>query len=248
MNIRTIALAAVAGAAVAAPAAFAEHSDALLLIHNGQLVTGTIDFDTTDVTSTNARVFEGEFDAFGTTDEPGFNGVSPGNVPAGFDPLPGNTPVEWDGAVIQIDAATANLWHWDGVGGVAFAPVTDGTILNVSKAPSMDFTADFDGSANPVDGFEIETTDANGFLHKHIDLSIIDANTAATGFYLWSFELSVGGLTTEPIFFVHGLGIEDEEAHEAAIDWVQFNLVPGPGAVAAFGVVGLGALRRRRSA
>jgi xanthosine utilization system XapX-like protein len=36
-----------------------------------------------------------------------------------------------------------------------------------------------------------------------------------------------------------------EEEHEAAVEWVEVNLAPAPGAIALLGVAGL--LRRRRA-
>ncbi len=232
-----------------AGAAQAQHADALLVITPGdQLVTGLYDFGSNTLVSTDTHVLEGEFDAFGTIDEPGFNALSSGNaqLPAGYSTLPGSTAVDFVGKAFSIGAQTSNLWFWDATGPVVFTPVTDGTILNVSKAPAVSFSANLDGSASDVPGFTIDTTAADGFLHKHIDFSIIDATTAAEGFYLWSFEISAGSYTSDPVYFVHGLGDHDEELHEEAIEYVETNIVPEPASLAMLASGAVCLLRRKR--
>ncbi len=228
MHTKTILRAFAGFAAIggAACSASAQHVDMLLLVDgNGDLVTGEYDFDTFMIANTDTRVFEAEFDIFGASDEPGFNALSAPQVPMGFSALPANSDVVFIGKAIEIDSITSNLWHWDATGSVSFSPIAAGTILSVSKAPSVIFESILDGSASDVAGFSINPTDSQGFLHKHVDFTVIDVNTAPTGFYLWSFQLEVGGLTSEPVFFVHGLGEHPEELHEQAVDWVQANLV-----------------------
>ena len=112
----------------------------------------------------------------------------------------------------------------------------------------------FDGSAADVAGFEIDTTDAGGFLHRHVAFQVNDGDgqptvqTADAGFYVWSLEMAVGALKADPIFFVHALGVEDEAAHEAAVAFVEANVVPEPTAALALAGVGGVLLRRRRRA
>lgn len=234
------------------PSAFAEdepHADVLLMRNSaGQLVTGAVDFGDNTVISSNLRVYEGEFDAFGTTSDPGFNALSSSNpnMPAGFQAIQGDTVVSFDANAFGINGVTANLFYWDAVGAnVSFGASTDA--LTISKAPSDMFTATLDGSGVGVLGFDIETTDADGFLHKHIDFSVDPA--AATGIYLWSLTVHAGDLSTQPLYFVHALGDIDEAQHEAAAEFVETVLVPAPGTVvlAALGFVGV-TTRRRRTA
>jgi hypothetical protein len=232
-------------ASIASTSAVAQHADLLLIMDlDGNLLTGQYDFDDGDVLNTNTRVFEGEFDDFGVTDEPGINAVSSGNVPIGFAALDGNNDVTFSANAFGIGAGVSNLWYWDGTGAVDFG-VSSNT-LTVSKAPSNIFSATIDGSANDVAGFAIDTTSADGFLHKHIDFALSDTGASAAGFYLWAMDFTVGNSTSESVYFVHGFGLEDEIAHEAAIDWVSSNLVPAPsGVLALIGLPMLAARRRR---
>ena len=226
------------------------HVDALLIINpDNQLVTGGYDFEDNQLDNTLTRVYESEFDAFGTIDEPGFNALSSdnGQIPDGFSALPGNTDVTFTANAFALGGQTANLWHWNAEGAVAFNPVAAGTTLTISKAPAAVFSSVLDGSANDVQGFTIETTNATGFLHKHIDFTV-NQPVAEEGFYLWSLTLEVGAYATEPVYFVHGLGDHDEALHEAAIDFVQANLVPEPTSAALLaGLGGLAMIRRRRA-
>ena len=110
------------------------HVDLLLLVKDGKVVTGGFDFVGQVVTGTDQRVYEGEFEGgpfnvsgntwVYTVDEPGFNSLSSENVPAGFSALPGDTDVSFTAKTFEIDGVGANLWYWDGVGTVGFAPVS----------------------------------------------------------------------------------------------------------------------------
>ncbi len=247
--------------AAATTTAKAEHSDLLLLIQGGELVTGTYDFDAGMVTSTDERVYEGEFE-FGpfdlgggvyqyTVDEPGFNALSSANVPAGFSALPGNSAVTFDIVSFDIDGTSANLWYWDGVGAVDFAPAS-GVTWTVSKNPLATFNATANGSNTTVPGFVINTTSADGFLHQHLDFTLEGTGASAedaipSGFYALGMELSVNP-TSEPVFFVHGVGIENEPQHEAAVDFFAESVVPEPASLALLLVGGLCAMRRNRGA
>jgi hypothetical protein len=65
------------------------------------------------------------------------------------------------------------------------------------------------------------------------------------GIYLASFTVSGAGLATSEIFWVvFNLG-SDEADHDAAIEWVESNLIPAPGALALLGLAGLARRRRR---
>lgn len=234
------------------------HVDALLAVDpGGKLVTGGYSFDEGEVENVNTRVYEAEFEQvpstnIWTTDEPGFNAVSSsvGGLPAGYSTLPGSTAVSFTGKAFDIGGTTANLWHWDGIGAVNFAPVSSPTELEISKAPSAVFSSILNGSASDVAGFTIETTNSEGFLHKHVDFTIsnTDASSPADGFYLWSLTISAGALESDPIYFVHGLGAHTEVQHEAAAEFIENTIVPEPSSALLLAGAGLLAARRRRRA
>ena len=234
----------------------AQHTDAFFAVGpTGKLVAGQYDFDSNSVLNVNTRVYEGEFEGpfsnVWTVDEPGFNALPNTSLglPSGYMTLPSSTAVTFNANAFTIGASTSNLWHWDGSGSVSFAAVTGPTVLEISKSPTAVFSSVLDGSASDVSGFEIETTATDGFLHKHIDFSVsnTDATAPDAGFYLWAMTFHVGpSLETDLTYFVHGLGIADEAAHEIAISFVESALVPEPtSAVLLAGFGGL-ALRRRR--
>ena len=248
---------AIAAAATAPAQADEEeaHVDAFLYVDSdGRLTTGGYDFEGTAISTLNTRVYEAEFDEFGTTDEPGFNAVPQSGLPAGSTALPANTPVTFNAVGIDLGTSQSNLLHWNGTGVVDFAPVTGDTNLVIRKPQGLSFASiTLDGSDADVAGFEIDTTNGSGFLHRHIDFIINDGDflpdLVDDGFYLFALELSVGaGLVSEPTYFVHGFGNHTEEAHEAAVAFVESTLVPEPASAAVFGLAGLALLRRRRQA
>ncbi len=241
----TITIAALSITSIAATTASAQHADLLIIKDDaGNLLTGQYDFASNQVVNTNIRVYEGEFDAFGTSDEPGFNALSSSNIPSGFQALDPNTPVSFDANTFQIGNMSANLYHWDGQGAVDFTASSNS--LTISKAPSLLFSALLDGSDTNVPGFDIDTAASDGFLHKHIDLGLADISSSAIGFYLWSISIEAGGASTDPIFFVHGFGIHNEPAHEAAVDWVNSTIVPTPSSLTALLGLTIMSTRRRR--
>jgi hypothetical protein len=94
-----------------------------------------------------------------------------------------------------------------------------------------------------VGGIEL-AADAEGGIHDHPTFTLLDPSAGI--FLLEMSVVSIGDVYagTQPFWIVFNNG-ESEEAHEAAIDWVNDNLVPTPG-VAVVAGVGLLAMGRRR--
>jgi uncharacterized protein (TIGR03382 family) len=79
-------------------------------------------------------------------------------------------------------------------------------------------------------------------LDLHPEFTLVDP---LDGVYLASFTASSAGYATSESFYVlFNLG-ESEIDHDEAIEWVEANIVPAPGALALLGA-GLLVLRRRR--
>jgi hypothetical protein len=207
--------------------------------------------------------------------EPGFRAGSQaflngGNMtPSGtYTALSGSTALNFDFLPISVGAATRNLLFWDGSGPVAFSPVGADVVLELAKysGPTQEWSASISGStAGIAAGNSIQDTTATGAVHTHLFTEISQAGAAPQqGFYLYALELSMSGYTSsDPLYFVYGaynptaftspfanLG-EFEAAHEAALEWVEINVVPVPEpsslALTGLGIAGLVAARWRWS-
>lgn len=227
------------------------HDDILIARDaNNQLVVGSFEFDT-NTGAIGQRVFEGEFDDAFVTADPGFNSVAQAAVPSGFLALPGSTAVNFTMNAFTIAGQTSNLFFWDGVDhdNVAFAPVSAGYSLEMTRTG---FSAVANGSASNVAGFNIQTTNANGSMHRHLEF-ILSApaadSTPADGFYMIGLTFDVVGTTpSDPIWIIFGAGDHDEDAHHEAVEWVEANLVPEPASLSLLGLGAMLLVRRRRNA
>jgi hypothetical protein len=284
-------LALVAGAAVGAMAGARSaevHYDVFVTSNGTQLVIGG--FDDTATTATvpvgQMRVFGGEVVPTGggaaaayeaaSPGEPGFRAATqaslnnPGlTTPAGvFSALPGGTPLTFTFQPITIDAATRNLFFWNGTGPVSFAPVAADVVFGLTKQGGGGWTRSINGgSAEVVAGNTIQSTgtgSAAGAVHTHLFASIGKAGAAPDqGFYLSALQLQVAGLAaSDPIYFVFGALdpaamtseqlLAFEAAHGSAEAWVDATLVPVPEpaglAMAGAALAGCaGAMARRRN-
>jgi len=200
-----------------------EHFDVWFRDVDGQIVTGSR-FEDFSIRSQYERVFGGEFGEDPlfpfNADEPGFQA---------FDFAPGTS--------FRVNATDA-LGVWNG-GGFDLADETMGVAFEGSS---------FTTGVGPVNGFTFDT-DSDGDLHDHFELTLNGAsgNDPDVGIYLLSLSVGYDGdpaSFSDPFFFVMNLG-EDEASHEAAIDWVNANLVPTPGGLLLLGAAGLMGRRRR---
>jgi len=193
--------------------------DIYIQILDGQLVTG--DFD--DGLFEGLRVFEAEFEDFNFTDEPGFDsptGAFSSDSAIGFNIL-------------------SAVRRWDGT---AFSTIATERI-EVSYLGRPDILSPTDDTFTP--GFDIDVNPL-GEWHRHLGFTL--QSPAGSGVYLLELELYSTDSTVGnslPFWMVFDQDAPDGD-HDAATLWVQQNLVPTPGALAAFGAAGLVALRRRR--
>jgi hypothetical protein len=258
----------------------AVHYDVLVTSLSGTLVTGGyVDADNSAIAP--LRVFGGESLGFGPDDpyqsdeEPGFRApdqtflsgtsMNPSGV---YTALPGSTALTFTFQPITIGANTRNLLFWDGTGEVSFGPLTAADSLSLVRSGFGGWTRTIPGtSAGVVSGAAIDTTAANGTIHRHLTTEIASGGAGpATGFYLFALQFQMTGLAASAdAYFIYGAyDVENppeleefEEAHEAAMLWVENNLVavpePSTAALAGLGAAGVLATgwrhhRRRRAA
>lgn len=205
------------------------HFDTLIQVSGGTLATAAIgeDEDPASIIP-GVRVFGAEMGEApfgpGQGDEPGFQGYDfPQGVAFTFDIL--SQLAEWTGESFAGSSTTMTV----------AASLADPGLPNVTTGEGF------------VPGFVFTTAAADGRIHQHLELGL-NAGTrgAPVGVYLLELQVSAQGYgTTLPFWFVLNNG-DSEEAHEAAIAYVENNLVPTPGAAALLAFAGIAASRRRR--
>jgi len=278
--------AAVATALVSiANVAFAQHYDVFVTGNGTNLVVGGFDdgLGTAFVPAGQLRVFEGEVTGNLTANmtyeseapgDPGFRAsnqtflnnpatMTPDNV---YTALAASTNLNFSFLPFTIGANSRNLFFWDGLGAVDFAPVGSSIVVGLTKPGVGGYTESIDGSDNAViAGNTIQTTTGVGAVHTHLFASIDDGGGAPDqGFYLFSLQLEMAGYSSsDSLYFVYGaldpFDIQNgqtlmdfEAAHGDAATWVQDNLVapvPEPSTYALIGglaMVGIPLVRRLR--
>lgn len=211
-----------------------EHSDVEIAIEDGML----------DV---HERVTEGEFGSelnpANTTDDPGF-------APEGAEDTPATTTFVGGQQVafqtVDLGSSGMNLWYWDGAGSPMFGASPHDLTIARTGAGSIDLS-----SGNG--GFTMFAADGGGFFDEHIDFTLSEA-TPDTGVYVFGMTLgspnaSPAVLDSDPVYFVMASQGLDEAIHEAAVGYVEANLVPEPGSqiTMLIGMVMFMGLRRRFS-
>lgn len=231
-----------------------------------QTAYGGIDVDTSSIAPA-VRVFESEmgadpFDGTYTSDEPGFNHpADDGALPAGVASLATGDEVFVASRPVAVGGTTANLFYWNGTGSVAFVPaVGTAFVLDTGNATGRIGAAGAGGGFDDHPFFILDDGDQN------------PATFPAAGIYLASFAARVAELApSDPLFLVMGtqglitaefLGITPQEfaalteealdesldeVIEAAVDYVEKNVIPEPHAalLAAISAGWIGLLRRR---
>ncbi|MFM9997191.1 MAG: hypothetical protein ACKVU4_15490 [Phycisphaerales bacterium] len=212
-----------------------KHGDVAPLVENGRIVTWLgVDDPPPGSLIGPARVFAAEFPDPGTigpgdpiiNDEPGYLG------------LPGN-PLE--GFSLGFNIRTY-LRAWS-VGAQEFPDAAASTTITASAPIIGSVTTPL--TAMLVPGLTLPSLPVGGF-DFHFDHEL-NANTP--GIYLLELELFTnrpGTANSLPFWVVFNYGLPESE-HEAALDWVEANLVPAPGGAVLLALAGILASRRRRA-
>jgi hypothetical protein len=226
-NITRLSLAAGLGVAAITPLATAEeeHMDVWLQNLGSTIGIGGVSEDGTEFFE-GVRVFGAEFGEDPVepffADEPGLQAFED------FDPF---QQVQ----VNFVDAVTR--WNGDGYSDTA-------ETVTLSFGPNSLTSGDGFVSGLPF------SMDAEGGFHTHFDILLNgDGGNPGDGIYLLPLQaefLGSGPMSpSETFWFVMNLN-GSEADHEAAIEWVEQNLVPAPGAAILLALVGIGRGRRRR--
>lgn len=212
--LRTAALAGLlAGIASAATAQTVHEADMVIRWgSDGHIETG--------LPGDGGGVVWGERVASGRLDESQFANLADD---PGFDSLSGAFPV---GSAIGLDLLSA-LRLWDGDD---FETIDPDYAMSVTKGDDIITTPATDGR---IPGFTFGSADVNGRFHHHVRyfLDPFDPSTDVPGLWLLELELwstNPAVLPSEPVFVVFASGSEALSQRDAAIEWVQDNLIGGP--------------------
>jgi hypothetical protein len=245
LNLASIAIALSVGPGIAR----ALHLDVMPEQINGQIVTGTADYDH-DLWTLGERVFHRDFGSTYANNNPGYTSIGAGSpdMPAGAQALTGNLPLSWDFLPMTItngnNSLSQNLFYWNGQDTDGVPGLTPNDV-KFSALPGPNYTLTlFDnnnvghatnGTNTIVPGGTIATTGSDGFVHQHLYYFLQDndgnsATTPADGLYLVTERMKLPGLANSlPVFFIFGTpGSSVSAEDDAAVPWVEQQLnVPG---------------------
>jgi hypothetical protein len=223
----------------------AQHLDVLNEQINGQLVTGTGNFDT-DTWTLGPRVFHRDFGTSFAINNPGFNSIGAGSpdLPSGSQSLPASRPLSWDFLPMTIGGVSSNLFYWsgqdtDGVPGLTANDIKFGaaplpsyslTLFDISNVAHA-----ADGTNTVVPGGVIDTTASDGFIHRHLFWFLQDndgnsGTTPADGLYLVAIRMKMPGLRNSlPVLLIFGTPNSSVDAEDnVAFPWAeQQTSLPG---------------------
>lgn len=211
----------------------AQHSDVLLQVVDGQIVSGAANFNN-NTWLIGQKVFERQLLTNFRANDPGFSSLETGNPlleggVSGFSP---NVDVLVDVVPSTIDGVWANFWYWDGVDplddgftveDVSFGAAPAGVTWNVFDIDFNLFTAD--GSETTVPDILVQESFFDGAIHSHLLVQVANSgSTPPEGVYLASMVAHSAGLEdSEPIFFVHRTAGLTNEPRDVAAEWVRDN-------------------------
>jgi Dockerin type I domain len=230
------------------------HIDVLSEQVNGQIVTGTGNFDN-DTWTLGERVYHRDLGptpappaspTYLSNNNPGFNSIGDGSpdMPAGAQALLPGATLSWDFLPMTINNLSQNLFYWngqdsDGVAGFTPADVHFGALPTPAYTLKLlDFNNVIyavDGTNTIVPGGKIAKTAADGSLHQHLLFALQDndgndATLPVDGLYLIAMRLKLPGLQDSlPVFMVFGTpGSSISAEDDAAVPWVEQQLnIPG---------------------
>jgi hypothetical protein len=213
---------------------FCSHIFLAAVINVAFVTTGVLGHDDIEVEldgmtlATDGRVFASVFGELGIpffTIDPGFEG-DPG--------------VFAFGTTIGFNiVAPLGIWNGDGFDDLNPGPQESLTITfgPASATTGTGFVPGFDFVQDASPGFDV---------HLGFTLNGAPGLDPVDGIYLLALHLTSNNYDTSETFWIVFDNNMGEEALDAAVDWVQANLIPAPGVLAMLVGAGLAGMRRRR--
>lgn len=253
---------AIATMGLGATAAMADvHFDISPQLVNGQIVTNGVTHSSTENPWTGeaaaaAKYYQpamrvygyelGEDPLFPTeTNDPGINNE------AGTYVLESGSTISLTGTDLPLGSVLSftilsDLQYWNGAG---FEAVPDAESLTITYGSTREAGAGT-GVLSPL---PVKTFTSSSTIHLHLEAELLGNGGTFTdplaGIYMFQARLDSSDASVAsslPIWIVYNFGM-DEDDHEAAIDYVNANLVPEPASLMLLGLGGVALLRRRRA-